>query len=423
MQVTCYPARLQGDIRAIPSKSYAHRILICAALADKPTRVVMDTRLSEDIAATAHCLSALGATFAEEDGALIVTPISECPKAPILDCGESGSTLRFLLPVVAALGCGAVFTGSGKLPQRPIGPLVKALRAGGGVSIDNESLPLKIEGKLSSLRYTLPGNISSQFITGLLLAFTILPDGGEIILENRLESAAYVDMTLNTLSAFLFSVESTKKGFAVPAGQKLLSPAEIAVEGDWSNIAFFLTAGAFGGPVTCRELSLKSLQGDLAITELLSRFGAKVKRTEDYIETKAGKLTGIEIDARQIPDLVPILAVIASVSTGKTKIGGAARLRIKESDRLKTVRRMLENLGGKVEEGDSFLLIEGQENLRGGIVDCCGDHRIAMAAAVAATVCREKTVLVGAESVAKSYPRFFEDYKMLGGNCDVINDR
>lgn len=421
MQVNCYPGKLQGAIGAIPSKSDAHRILICAALADKPTRVVMDLQLSEDIAATVRCLRALGAVIAEDGDALIVTPIADCPQSPLLDCGESGATLRFLLPVVAALGCGAVFTGSGRLPQRPIGPLVQALSAG-GVAVDSDALPLNMTGKLTASAYTLPGNISSQFITGLLLALTLLPEGGEISLEHKLESAAYVDMTFNTLAAFSFTAERTERGVKAPAGQTLRSPGEIAVEGDWSNMAFFLAAGALGGPVACSGLARKSVQGDREITALLARFGARVKQTEDVVVTEAQHLQAIEIDAREIPDLVPILAVVAAVSSGKTKIAGAARLRIKESDRLQTVRCMLADLGGKVEEGADFLLIEGQERLRGGTVDCCGDHRIAMAAAIAATACQEKTVLVGAEAVAKSYPSFFEDYKRLGGHCDVVND-
>lgn len=418
MRVVCRPGRLTGTLPAIPSKSDAHRILICAALADAPTRVGMDTRLSGDVAATVRCLRALGASFTDTGDALTATPISKAPAFPVLDCGESGSTLRFLLPVAAALGCGAVFTGTGRLPQRPIGPLVQAARAG-GILADGETLPLRIEGKLSAGTYTLPGNISSQFISGLLLAFPLLEGGGAIVLEQPLESAAYVEMTRRTLARFSVSATPTESGFSLPAGQALRTPKEITVEGDWSNTAFFLAAGALGGPVRCTGLSEDSLQGDRAVVDLLARFGAKA--AGDTVESNA--LRAIEVDARGIPDLVPILSVVASVAAGTTRIGNAARLRLKESDRLRTVAHMLRALGGKVEEGADFLLIEGQSSLRGGHVDCCDDHRIAMAGAIAATVCREQTILDGAEAVAKSYPRFFEDYRMLGGNCDVIHDR
>ncbi|MDR1628899.1 MAG: 3-phosphoshikimate 1-carboxyvinyltransferase [Oscillospiraceae bacterium] len=416
MQVICYPSTLRGEVPAIPSKSDAHRILICAALADATTRVKMDARLSEDVAATVRCLTALGASFAQEDASFLVIPIRECPNAPVLDCGESGSTLRFLLPVAAALGCNARFTGSGRLPERPIGPMVKALREG-GVLLDRDSLPLRMEGKLSASSFELPGNISSQFITGFLFALPLI-GGGEIRLKQALESAPYVAMTNCTLARFSVNVTATQEGFVVAPGQRYVSLKELSVEGDWSNMAFFLTAGALGGPVSCSGLSQKSLQGDSAVTALLSRFGAQVTREGDCINAQKKDLLAIEIDAREIPDLVPILSVVAAVSEGTTKIGNAARLRLKESDRLQTVAQMLRSLGGKVTEGEDFLSIEGQESLEGGVVDCCGDHRIAMAAAVAATVCREKTILNGAEAVDKSYPRFFEDYQMLGGKCE-----
>ncbi len=418
MRVVCMPGYLSGSLEAIPSKSHAHRILICAALADMPTRVEMNTRLSEDVEATVRCLRALGASFEDTGDALIVTPITVPPAFPLLDCAQSGSTLRFLLQVAAALGCGGVFTGNGRLPQRPIGPLVQAVRAA-GVFVDRETLPLRIEGKLSSGTYTLPGNISSQFISGLLLALPILEKGGEIILSEALESAAYVEMTARTLAQFSVTIRKTDCGFEVASAEALQSPGTVAVEGDWSNMAFFLGAGALGGPVRCTGLSLDSVQGDRKILDLLARFGANVNADT----AERGGLHSTVIDAREIPDLVPILAVIASVAQGTTKIENAARLRLKESDRLQTVANMLRALGGKVEEGEDFLFIEGQPSLRGGIVDCCGDHRIAMAGAIASTVCRERTILDGAETVAKSYPHFFEDFRMLGGNCDVVNDR
>lgn len=420
MDVICSPGLLRGVAPAIPSKSDAHRIFICAALADRPTRVVMDPRLSQDTAATRDCLVALGAAFTPREDGFVITPIAAggALPSPTLDCGESGSTLRFLLPVAAALGCGATFTGAGRLPQRPIGPILDALAAG-GVTADRDSLPLTLDGRLSPGRYTLPGNVSSQFITGLLLALPLV-GGGEILLEQPLESAPYVEMTRRTLAQFGVEAAGTDRGFLVPPGAGYRSPGTAAVEGDWSNMAFFLTAGALGGPVACTGLAEASAQGDRAIVPLLSRLGAAIHWEKGRVSASGGRLEAIQIDAREIPDLVPILAVAAAYAQGETLIHGAARLRLKESDRIQSVVQMLRSLGGQAEEGPDFLRIRGQGGLEGGVVDCCGDHRIAMAAAIAATACRGDTRLVNAQAAYKSYPRFFEDYQLLGGTCHVV---
>ena len=421
MQVICHPQTLSGEITAIPSKSDAHRILICAALADNKTVVKMDTRFADDVEATMRCLKALGANFEVVNGGVIVTPIAVLPENPVLDCGESGSTLRFMLPVVAALGCGGRFEGQGRLPSRPIGPIIDAFRKD-GLSVDKDSLPLTIKGKLSSNNYQLPGNISSQFITGFPFALAI-NHGGRIVLNEKLESAAYVDMTLDTLKQFGIEVESTENGFMVPENQKITSPNAIMVEGDWSNMCFYLTAGALNGPIKCTHLTPDTKQGDAAVIRLLQQFGADitVDENKDTILVSHKSLQSIEVDVREIPDMVPILSVIAAVSTGTTKITGAGRLRIKESDRITTVVNMINNLGGDAKEGEDYLIIHGKNHLKGGSVDCAGDHRIAMAGAIAATVCSDPVILNGAEAVNKSYPRFFEDYQSLGGKIDVIN--
>lgn len=420
MRIVCHPGRLEGSVRAIPSKSDAHRMLICAALADRPTEVVMPNWQGEDITATMRCLQALGASFEQREDRVIVVPIGEPVQNATLDCGESGSTLRFLLPVAAALGCGAHFTGTGRLPQRPIGPLLSALRAG-GVTFDADILPLRMKGKLRAGAYMLPGDISSQFITGLLLALPAV-GGGSIGLLHALESAGYVDMTVSALSKFSVSVAQTGQGFVVHPGQGYRSPGVVAADGDWSNMAFFLCAGALGGAVRCEGLFDSSLQGDAAVAEWLARFGAQVTRGRDAASVSGCARSALAIDVRAIPDLVPILAVVAAGAPGGvTRFYNAARLRLKESDRIASVARMLHALGGKAWEEPDALYVEGGVPLRGGVVECCGDHRIAMAGAIAALICREATILDGAEAVNKSYPSFFEEYQKLGGVCHVVH--
>ena len=439
MDLICYPKKLSGEIKAISSKSHAHRILICAALASSPTEVFLSPELSEDIKATIGCLKALGAKFETGEGVIRVTPLDQknLPQNPLLDCKESGATLRFVLPLVAALGCGGRFAGSGKLPQRPLGPLLDALKDG-GVKADHTKLPLTIKGKLSKNIYTLPGNISSQFITGFLFALALL-DGGKILLSTPLESAKYVDMTRDVLGAFGIQTEVSDNIFTLPPSQTITSPHQIQVEGDWSNMAFFLTAGALGGPLSCQGLSDKSTQGDRYIFELLKDFGARVCQDQDVFTVQKSEEQDAfqedsqtlekaprphrEIDVREIPDLVPILSVIASVSPGTTRISGASRLRIKESDRLKTVSHMIESLGGKITEGEDYLVIEGVLALSGGTVDCANDHRIAMAGAIASCASQGPVILKGADAVNKSYPGFFKDFKKTGGLFHVINNR
>ena len=243
MQILCEPGLLQGNIHAIPSKSDAHRLLICAALSNQPTKIIMPGWQGEDIKTTIRCLSALGASFQPTEQGCIVNPITVPLKNPILDCKESGSTLRFLLPIVAALGCGGRFIGSGRLPERPISPLLEALKKG-GVFIDSNTLPFQLEGKLLSKKYMIPGNVSSQFISGLLFALPLIEGGGTIHVKRPLESAGYVNMTLDTLNQFSIYIETSTNKFRVPPNQYYQSPKKVSVEGDWSNMAFFLTAGA-----------------------------------------------------------------------------------------------------------------------------------------------------------------------------------
>lgn len=417
MNLTIKPAKLCGAIAAIPSKSDAHRLLILAALSGGETRLIMPQR-SEDIDATIRCLRALGATIELVPDGVRVRGITKPAEDPLLDCGESGSTFRFLLPVAAALCERVRFTGTGRLPERPVGELIQAMREH-GVSFSSDRLPFSIEGRLEGGDFTLPGDVSSQYLTGLLLALPMLREPGVITLTTRLESAAYVDITLYALRRF--GVEIAPKGgiYRLKEKRRPKSPGELRVEGDWSNAAFFLAAGALGAPVCVRGLNPDSPQGDKAILRYLAEFGAKVTPSADAIWASPAPLRGCEIDVSETPDLLPALAVLGVCASGETRLVNASRLRLKESDRLSSVAAMLRTLGGEVTEQADALIIRGGE-LTGGEVDCCHDHRVAMAAAAASVRCREELRVLGADAANKSYPAFFTDFNRLGGHAHVV---
>ncbi len=416
MQAIIKPGELHGDISAVPSKSDAHRLLIAAALADGPTRIAMNGS-SKDIDATADCLCAMGAKIVPEPDGLTVYPLDRDTASPVLDCSESGTTLRLLLPVTAALFQNVRIIGRGRLPDRPLKELIGCLRAN-GAEFDSESLPLTLLGSLQAGEYCIPGNVSSQYISGLLFALPLLNKESYIQLTSPLESAGYVDMTLSVLGRFGIQIHKQEDGFFIPGGQRYRSPGSLRVEGDWSNAAFFLAAGALSQSVLVTGLG-PSMQPDQTIHKLLSRFGAIVEQRGDGVLVMPAPLHGIDIDVSQSPDLVPILAVIGALSMGQTRLYNARRLRMKESDRLFSVTAMLRALGAQVQELPDELVIAGSR-LSGGTVDCCGDHRIAMAAAIAATVADGETTLTGAQCVEKSYPTFFEDFMTLGGNVHVF---
>ena len=409
------PGERSGEVRIPASKSQAHRLLICAALSKEETRIRCDG-LSRDILATVACLRAMGAEIREEGDALCVHPIGDIPATEVqLSCGESGSTLRFLLPVVGALGIRGSFLREGRLPERPLAPLDRELTAH-GMELREEGSALHVRGQLLPGAYRLPGNVSSQYISGLLLALPLLEGASRLTVEGSIESAAYIQMTENALKLSGVSYTKEDNNYCIAGGQRPALRGEIMVEGDWSNAAFFLCMGALSEKgVLVRGLDPASPQGDRAVLELLSRFGAELQIGEDGILVRKGALCGIEIDAAPIPDLIPVLSVLAAGAQGDTVIRNAGRLRLKESDRLKTTAELLHSLGGSVEELADGLVIHGSGSLLGGEAESFGDHRIAMSAAVAACLCREPAALSGAECVAKSYPRFWEDWDRLKG--------
>lgn len=409
MDIKIIPSRLSGSVNIPSSKSMTHRTLISAALADGRS-VISNVTFSKDIYATIDALKAAGAQISVNGSTVAVNGISKnVPQTAGIDCCESGSTLRFMIPVTAALGMTAIYKGQGRLPERPITPYLRELTKKGINFEYSNTMPFTVSGKLESGRFELEGNISSQFITGLMFALPLLDGDSEIIMTSRLESKPYADMTVSCLKDFGVVITETKNGYFIKGNQKYI-PSDIAVEGDYSQAAFFYVANALGSHITINNLSADSSQGDKKIVEIINGLCYNNNESPD----------GFNIDASDIPDLVPILAVLGTFCSGKSTVFNAARLKIKESDRLSATAEALNALGGKITPTDDGLIIEHSE-LCGGTADSAGDHRIAMSAAIAATVCRKPVIIKNAESVEKSYPDFFSDYINLGGTANVIN--
>lgn len=392
MDITIKPRPLRGEVTVIPSKSMAHRLLICSAFADRPTELLCPES-NRDMDATAECLRALGADIQHTETGVAVYPAKAIPASAVLPCGESGSTLRFLLPVVGSLGVDATFQMEGRLPQRPLSPLWEEMeRMGCTLSRPTENT-VRCIGKLKAGTYSISGNVSSQYITGLLLALSLMEEENTLEITGKVESRPYIDMTGEVLS--LFGADSAK-----PGSRKLRSPGQVAVEGDWSNAAFWLAANELESNIKISGLNFDSCQGDRAVLDILPML-------------RTGCPT---VSAADIPDLVPILSVVAAAKNGAV-FTDIQRLRLKESDRVASVIDMIAALGGTAWATETTLSVAGT-GMKGGTVDACNDHRIAMAAAIAATVCKEQVTILGAECVSKSYPRFWEEYSRLGGNYE-----
>lgn len=394
MDITITPTRLCGQVAAIPSKSQAHRLMICSAFADKPT-FLLCPQTNRDMDATAACLNALGASITRTETGFEVIPARQIPCQATLPCGESGSTLRFLLPVVGALGLDALFQMEGRLPERPLSPLWELMEENGCRLTRPDRTSIRCTGRLEGQVFTIAGNVSSQFISGLLFAAALMENTVQLQIEGTLQSAPYVKMTQLALAQF----DVDTSNYQVTGKRPFHSPGNITVEGDWSNGAFFLAAKQLGNRVSVTGLDFNSPQGDRAADLLL-------RDLETYQQ----------IDASDIPDLVPILAVVAGAKQGAI-FRNIARLRLKESDRVASTQAMLHALGCKTAATEDTLRVF-PARYHGGIVDACNDHRIAMAAAIAATVCTGPVTITGAQCTEKSYPGFWNDYQMLGGNYE-----
>lgn len=413
------PHSLNGTIRAPSSKSHLHRLLICAALSDKPTKILY-RGLCDDIKRTVEALETLSAKIEIQNEYILINPIKRIPEKADIFCGESGSTLRFFIPLCAALGINTHFSGSGRLPERPVDTILKLLNKHGANST-SDFLPFSLYGQLNAANFKIDGSVSSQFITGLLFALPLLSDNSKIEILPPISSKPYIDITIDVLSKFGIKINFVDNIIYINGNQKYKSPTEIAADGDFSNAAFFLAGGAISGDVKVLGLNLNTKQGDRKIIELLTKMGSEIEIGKDFVRTKKSVLKGIEINAENIPDLVPILSVAgAFAKTGITGFTNASRLRIKESDRIKSSTAMLESVGGITAETDDGFIVFPNERLLSGEVSGFNDHRIVMSSFILGTATEESISVSDVFSVNKSYPDFFEDFKALGGKFSIV---
>lgn len=417
MNVRIKPSKLIGRVNAPSSKSFSHRMLIAAALAGGVSEI-SNISASEDIDATVGALTALGAKIFREGNTYTVIGIKTPAASAVIDCRESGSTMRFIIPIAAALGCSCEFHGRGKLPERPITPYIRELGKNGAVITRTEGvMPFTMNGTLKGGDYLLEGDISSQFISGLLFALPLCSGNSVIRLASRLESKPYADMTVEALSRFGVTVDESEDRDGLPVyrirgGQKYRS-ADASVEGDYSQAAFYFAANALGSEIKVDNLSENSVQGDKKILEIIG--GISYNKIND---SGLRKLPAFSVDVSDIPDLVPVLSVLGCFTDGVSRITGAKRLKIKESDRLEAIAAALGNIGGKITVKDDSIEIEPVESFHGGTIDGCNDHRIVMASAIASTMADGEVTITDAEAVTKSYPDFWTDFAALGGEAE-----
>ncbi len=419
MNITVLPGTYQGTVTVPPSKSAAHRAIIAAALA-KGRSVVGNVDLSSDILATVGACRALGCDISiEEDQryhTLTVDGGLALSGETVIDCAESGSTLRFFIPVACTLNGTKTFTGRGRLPYRPIDAYLRIFDSQGirYTRPADANLPLTVSGRLNGGKMCVDGRVSSQYVTGLLFALPMLQEDSAVSVLGGFESRGYVDLTVNMLRHFGIEIGVSGDEYTIKGDQRY-QPRNIVVEGDYSQAAFFIVAGAIAGDITIAGLNAHSLQPDSAIVSIVRRMGAAITPKNNSLTVKQSKLSGTVIDVSQCPDLVPPLAIAAAFAKGETRITGAARLRIKECDRLHALAVNLNSLGIQAAETDDELIIRGGV-LRGGTIDTFGDHRIAMAFAVAAAGGTGDIRIPNGECIDKSYPKFYDDLKALGGN-------
>lgn len=408
MDIKITPSKLSGTVEIPSSKSASHRMLICAGLADGISEISGIT-MSKDIDATIKSMTAMGAEISVNGDTVRVRGISVPRKSATIDCCESGSTLRFLIPVAAALGINAEFIGQGKLPERPITPFIRELPKNGITFDYNNTMPFSISGSLIGGEYEIEGDISSQFITGLLFALPLCKEDSVIRMTSPLQSKPYVDMTIDAMRKFGVDIEESADGYIIRGNQKY-RPYSAKVEGDYSQAAFFYVANALGSDIELTNLSGNSVQGDKKILEII--------RNMSYTDNR---LSSFSVDVGDIPDLVPILTVLGCFGDKPSEIYNAARLRIKESDRLTAITQVLNTIGGNVEASEDRLVIHPITQFTGGTADSYNDHRIVMALAIASTRSNAPIIIRNANAVEKSYPEFFEDFQSLGGKTNVIN--
>lgn len=419
------PSKLKGEVKIPPSKSMAHRAVICGALSSGNC-IIENIDYSEDIIATIEAMRTLGAVITKYDDYIEVEGIfKEGSKRELLrtiDCNESGSTLRFLVPISLLFDGMTRFIGKGNLGKRPLTTYYNIFdKQKINYINENGNLNLLVDGVLKSGEFEVEGNVSSQFITGLIFALPLLDGDSKIIITTEMESKGYIDLTLSAMKDFGVEIVNNDYKEFIIRGNQSYKPRNYRVEGDYSQAAFFLAANALGSEVVLKDLDLNSLQGDKEVIEILERMNVEITSSKDGVTGNVkSDLVSTVIDGSQCPDIIPVLAVVSALSKGTTKIINSSRLRIKECDRLKAITKELSKLGAKIEETEDGLIIEGRERFLGGVeLWSWNDHRIAMSLAIAGTRCEKPIILNNFECVAKSYPKFFEDYMKLGG---IVNE-
>ena len=427
MKVKIKPSILSGEIVIPPSKSYSHRAIISAALANGEKKSkINNLKFSVDIETTVKIMENWGAKITKKESSLeiIGNDGKIVPKKNYIQCNESGSTIRFLIPVGLTSENELIFDGKGKLVDRPLDSYYKIFDDQGiKYEMSEDKLPLKVNGKLKAGNYEIDGNVSSQFITGLLYALPLLDGDSTIVINKNLESKGYVDLTLEILKLSGIKIKNNDyKSFEIKGNQEY-KYFDYTVEGDYSQVAFWIVAGIISAnkdnEIKCLHLNKYSLQGDKAIIEIVQKMGAKLEIFDDYVIVKPSKTKGTIIDVSQCPDIAPILTVLGALSEGETKIINAERLRIKESDRIISIKTELNKLGAEVEEVGDSLVIQGVDTFEGGVeVSAWNDHRIAMSLAIASIRCKNEIVIDEAESVKKSYPHFWDDFEKMGGQIE-----
>ena len=426
-----YPTKLSGELTTPASKSMAHRAVICAALGNGISKVT-NIDYSDDIIATIEAMSALGAKITKKEDYLEVygiknpqnTEVNSINSERIIDCNESGSTLRFLVPIAALFDGVNRFVGRGNLGKRPLDTYYNIFDEQNiKYSYKEGILDLKTEGKLKAGEFKIKGNISSQFITGLLFTLPLLDGDSKIVITTEMESKGYIDLTLSAIKDFGVEIINNNYQEFIIRGNQTYKSRDYRVEGDYSQSAFFFCADALSNNVVLNDLNLDSLQGDKEVIDILERMGLKITSKNNGLIGKVdGNLKATIIDGSQCPDIIPVVSLVAALSEGTTEVINAGRLRIKECDRLAPVTSELNKLGAKITEKEDGLVIEGVKELKGGVeVWSHKDHRIAMTIAIASTMCNESIILKDYECVSKSYPEFWDDFKNLGGVFDEWN--
>jgi len=445
VNISLRKSEICGEVKVPPSKSAAHRMMIAAALSGARLNV---ENAGKDIEATARCLDRImdfknkaeqgNGVFvgrnekpAEQNGEPFETngefaeqigePILRNKKTVELNVGESGSTLRCLIPVVSALGIPCRFSGEGRLGERPIGELISALEERGAeFGKEGEgNLPLAVCGKLRAGDFHILATVSSQYISGLLFALPLLDGDSRIILDGEPVSKDYIEITLAVLKSFGIKIEKTEYGFFVCGNQKYILPSSLEVEGDWSSAAFLLALGALSGKTKILGLNLNSTQGDKTVLTLLKKSGAKMTLGKDFVICEKSELRAIDFDAQNCPDIVPVMAAVLSFAKGNSRISHVERLKAKESDRLHATIDVLHRFGIEARaDGDSLIIIGGEH--KPAVVNSFGDHRMAMSATVIALATDGESVIENIECISKSYPDFVNDARNMGADISYI---